>query len=113
LTPLFGLGVVAYTAPHIVAGLPLDLPHVPIWVPYTAGALAAAALFDWALRCAADWRLGELAPAHAMHLLAHHVIFLLAYGATLDISAGVCAIAAWRLAHEASLQFTLPRAAAT
>src|SRR5262245_51256880 len=103
LTPCYGLALVAYTAPHMIAGLPLDLPHVPIWVPLGAGVLAAGALFDWGLRCAADWRLGELAGAPAAHLLAHHAIFLLAFGFGLDVSAGVVALMAWRLAHAAPL----------
>ena len=104
LTPLFGLTVVAYTAPHMVAGLPLDLPHVPLWVPLGAGIAAAIAFLDWALKCASDWRLGELAAAPAAHLLAHHAIFLLAFGLTLDVSAGVVALIAWRLAHAAPLR---------
>ena len=103
LTPLYGLSLVAYTAPHMIAGLPLDLPHVPVWVPLACGALAAAALFDWALRRAADWRLGELAMAPAAHLSAHHTIFLVAFGLGLDVSAGVVALLAWRLAHAAPL----------
>lgn len=103
LTPLYGLALVAYTAPHMIAGLPLDLPHVPIWVPLGIGSLAAGLLFDWALRRAADWRLGELAAAPAAHLLSHHAIFLLAFGFSLDVSAGVVALIAWRLAHAAPL----------
>lgn len=100
-TPLFGLAIVAYTAPHMVAGLPLDLPHAPLFVPIAAGFVAGAAVFDWALRRAAEWRLNELAAAPATHLLAHHTLFLLAFGAGLDLSAGICAMAAWRLAHAA------------
>lgn len=102
-TPIFGLTLVAYTAPHMVAGLPLDLPHVPPWVPLATGALAALLVFDWALRRAADWRLGELASAPAAHLLWHHVVFVLAFGLTLDVSAGIVAMAAWRLLHAAPL----------
>jgi hypothetical protein len=98
-TPLYGLTVVAFTAPHSVAGLPLDLPHVPLAAVLIAGALAAAAVFDWAIRCAADWRLGELARAPAAHLLAHHLVFVLAFGLMLDVSAGIVALIAWRLAH--------------
>lgn len=101
LTPLYGLALVAYSAPHMVAGLPLDLPHVPMIVPMSIGALAALAFFDWVVRRAADWRLGDLAPAPTAHGLAHHVLLLLAYGAMLDLSAGLVAIAAWRLAHAA------------
>ncbi|HET9229773.1 MAG TPA: hypothetical protein VFO00_00705, partial [Vitreimonas sp.] len=67
-TPLYGLALVAYTAPHMIAGLPLDLPHVPFWIPLVFGVIAAGAIFDWALRRAADWRLGELAAAPALHL---------------------------------------------
>lgn len=104
LTPLFGLTIVAYTAPHMVAGLPLDLPHVPLWAPVSAGIAAAIAFLDWALKRASDWRLGELAAAPAAHLLAHHAIFLLAFGLTLDVSAGVVALIAWRLAHAAPLR---------
>jgi hypothetical protein len=99
LTPLFGLTLVAYTAPHMIAGLPLDLPHAPLWVPALTGGLAGVAFFDWALRRAADWRLGELAIAQTLHLLAHHGLFLLAFGLTLDVSAGLVALIAWRLTH--------------
>ena len=100
-TPLFGLAMVAYTSPHLVLGLPLDLPHVPVAVPAVLGVTALALTFDWALRRAADWRLGELATAPAAHLLTHHIVFLVAYGLTLDLSAGLVAMAAWRLAHAA------------
>ncbi len=103
-TPLYGLALVAFTAPHMVAGLPLDLPHVPVWVPVAVGVIAVGAVFDWGLRRAADWRLGELATAPALHLLTHHAIFLVAYGLTLDVSAGIAAMAAWRLAHAAPLR---------
>lgn len=100
-TPLFGLSLVAYTAPHMVAGLPLDLPHMPLWVPVGFGSIAALAIFDWALRRAADWRLGEIAIAPATHLFAHHGLFLIAFGLGLDVSAGIVAMAAWRLLHAA------------
>jgi hypothetical protein len=100
-TPLFGLTLVAFTAPHMVAGLPLDLPHAPLWSVIMAGAVAALVVFDWALKCAADWRLGELATAPAAHLLSHHALFVLAFGLTLDVSAGIVAMIAWRLAHAA------------
>jgi hypothetical protein len=103
-TPLYGLALVAYTAPHMVAGLPLDRPHVPAWVPLGMGAIAALAVFDWGVRRAADWRLGELAAAPAMHLLTHHAIFLIAFGLTLDVSAGIAGMLAWRLAHAAPLR---------
>lgn len=102
LTPLYGLSIVAFTAPHMVAGLPLDLPHVPLWVPLLVGALAVGSLFDWGLRRAADWRLGELTPAPTLHLLAHHALFIAAYGCGLDVSAGLVAMIAWRLACAAS-----------
>jgi hypothetical protein len=106
-TPLYGLSLVAYTAPHMIAGLPLDLPHVPFWIPLAFGIIAAGAVFDWGLRRAADWRLGELAAAPALHLLTHHAIFLLAFGFMLDVSAGVVALLAWRLVHAAPVSWTL------
>lgn len=98
-TPLFGLAMVAFTAPHMVAGLPLDLPHIPLWSVIAVGVIAALAVFDWALKCAADWRLGELASAPAAHLLSHHAMFVLAFGLMIDVSAGIVAMIAWRLAH--------------
>lgn len=100
-TPLFGLAVVAYTSPHMVAGLPLDLPHVPMIVVLAVGIIAAIGVFDWLLRVAADWRLGEVAPALAAHQGAHHALFLIAYGAMIDVSAGLLSLVAWRLAHAA------------
>lgn len=103
-TPFYGLTMVAFTAPHMIAGLPLDLPHVPVWVPVAASVVAAGTVFDWALRCAADWRLGELAKAPAAHLLVHHVMFVLAFGVLIDVSAGIFAMMAWRLMHAAPLR---------
>ncbi len=99
LTPAFGLSMAAYTAPHMVMGLPLDLPHVPIFVPLAIGMAAALALFDWAVRIAAEWRLGQLRPASAAHEAAHHALFLIAYATAHDVSAGLVALIAWRLAH--------------
>jgi hypothetical protein len=96
----------------MIAGLPLDLPHVPSWVPLGIGALTAGALFDWGLRRAADWRLGELAAAPAAHLLTHHAIFLLAFGFSFDVSAGIVALIAWRLAHAAPLALSAAMAGA-
>ena len=108
-TPLLGLAMVAWSSPHLVMGLPLDLPHVPVFAPIAVAVVAGILVFDWALRCAADWRLGELAPAPAAHLLAHHVVFVCAYVAGMDLSAGVAALIAWRLAHAAPLNATFPR----
>lgn len=107
-TPLYGLAVVAYTSPHVIAGLPLDLPHVPAAVPLAFGFVAIALVFDWVLRRAADWRLGQVAAAPAAHLAAHHVLFVLAFGAMLDLSAGLVGLIAWRLAHAAPFQRTQP-----
>ncbi len=103
LTPLYGLTLVAYTSPHMVAGLPLDLPHLPALAPLALGFAATAAVFDWALRRAADWRLGELAATPAAHLACHHALFVIAFGAMLDLSAGLVALLAWRLAQAAPL----------
>jgi hypothetical protein len=101
MIPGFGLALVAFTSPHVIAGLPLDLPHVPVWVPIVAGGVAIIALADWLLRRAADWRLGEISIAPTAHMLTHHAMFLLAFSAMLDLSAGIVALAAWRLVHAA------------
>lgn len=101
MTPALGLALVAFTSPHVLAGLPLDLPHVPVWVPIVAGAVALIVLADWLLRRAADWRLGEISVAPTAHMLTHHAMFLLAFSAMFDLSAGVVALAAWRLVHAA------------
>jgi hypothetical protein len=103
LTPLYGLALVAYTSPHMIAGLPLDLPHVPIWVPVAVAVMACIGFADWALRAAADWRLGELAVGPAMHVLTHHALFFVAYGITGDVSYGVVALSVWRLVQAAPL----------
>ncbi|MBL8548516.1 MAG: hypothetical protein JNJ73_00920 [Hyphomonadaceae bacterium] len=101
-TPLVALTAAAYTAPHLLLGLPLDLPHVPLFIPLAAGAVAAFTLFDWSVQKLADWRLGTIAPAPTMLLVAHHIIFLAAFVASPDLSAGVMAMAVWRLAHARS-----------
>ncbi len=109
MTPLYGVMLVAYTAPHMIAGLPLDLPHVPVWLVIGIGVLAVGAIFDWGLQRAADWRLGELAIAPAAHLLTHHIVFVAAFGLMIDVSAGVVMLIAWRLAHAAPLRMSLDR----
>lgn len=98
-TPALGIAVAAYTAPHVLAGLPLDLPHVPLIAPIVAGVIAAALLFDWGLARLADWRLGTLARAPGAHLLTHHALFLAAYAISPDISSGLMALIVWRLMH--------------
>ena len=100
-TPAYALALVAFSSPHVIAGLPLDLPHVPVWVPIIAGCVALIVTADWLLRRAADWRLGEVAVAPTVHMLTHHALFLLAFGAMFDLSASVVALAAWRLVHAA------------
>lgn len=100
-TPAYALALVAFSSPHVIAGLPLDLPHVPVWLPIIVGSVALIVTADWLLRRAADWRLGEVAVAPTVHMLAHHALFLLAFGAMFDLSAGVVALAAWRLVHAA------------
>src|SRR5262249_15479606 len=100
-TPAYALALVAFSAPHVLAGLPLDLPHVPAWVPLVAGCVAFIVIADWLLRRAADWRLGELATAPTVHMLTHHALFLLAFGVMFDLSASMAALAAWRLVHAA------------
>ncbi|MFZ2030261.1 MAG: hypothetical protein WAU68_08135 [Vitreimonas sp.] len=103
-TPVFGLTLAAFTSPHVIAGLPLDLPHVAVWVPVAAGCVAMIVLADWVLRRGAEWRLGEVSVAPTVHMLTHHTLFLLAFGAMFDLSAGIVALTAWRLIHAAPLK---------
>ena len=106
MTPAFGLTLVAFTSPHVIAGLPLDLPHAPVWAPVFAGSVALIVVADWLLRRAADWRLGEVAIGPSVHMLTHHALFVLAFGAMFDLSAGMVALAAWRLVHAAPFKRT-------
>ena len=100
-TPLFGLTMAAYTAPHMLAGLPLDLPHIPILAPIAIGAAALLIVFDWALQRLADARLGLLARAPALHIATHQAVFLAAYVLSPDLSAGFMAVIVWRIACSA------------
>ena len=111
MTPAFGLALVAFTSPHVIAGLPLDLPHLPVWVPVLTGSIGLIAVADWMLRRAADWRLGEIAVGPSVHMLTHHALFVLAFGAMFDLSAGIVALAAWRLVHAAPFKSALMRGA--
>lgn len=97
MTPALALAVAAHTAPHVLLGLPLDLPHLPWIAPALLGAATAFALFDWGVRRLAEWRLGGLAAAPAQHALAHHALFLGAYVFSGDLSAGLIAMIVWRL----------------
>ncbi|MBI1187411.1 MAG: hypothetical protein GC206_08805 [Alphaproteobacteria bacterium] len=98
-TPVLALAVAAYTAPHLLLGLPLDLPHAPLIAPLVFGFAAAAMLFDWGMRRLTDWRLGVRDGGTVRHAAAHHVLFLAAYVASPDLSAGVMAMIVWRLAR--------------
>ena len=98
-TPLFSAAYVAHTAPHLVLGLPLDLPHLPLWAPLAIGVIAALFVIDWGVRQAAQWRLSGLATAPFAHAFTHHALFLAAFVIAPDLSGGVLAMAAWRLAH--------------
>jgi len=42
-------------------------------------------------------------------LLTHHIMFVVAFGLMIDVSAGVVILMAWRLAHAASLRVSLDR----
>jgi len=97
-TPALGIAVVAYSAPHVLLGLPLDLPHVPLIAPLCVGAIAVFALFDWGVRRLADWRLGAANGASVRHALAHHALFAAAFVFSGDVSAGVLALIVWRAA---------------
>ena len=103
MTPLFGLMLVAYTAPHMIAGLPLDLPHVPVWLVIGVGILAAGAVFDWGLQRAADWRLANSPKRPRRTSSSTTLSSCVAFGLMIDVSAGVVMLIAWRLAHAAPL----------
>ncbi|MGE0829063.1 MAG: hypothetical protein AB7O04_06905 [Hyphomonadaceae bacterium] len=96
-TPALGVAIAAYSAPHVLLGLPLDLPHAPLAAPLIAGAAAMIAFGDWAINRLTQWRLGAAASAATPHALAHHGVFLAAYALSPDISAGLAALIVWRL----------------
>ncbi len=105
LTPIYGLSLVAFTAPHMVAGCRSTCRISPLSRPCCSASRRRRPCSTG--RCGAPpiGALGELALAPSAHLLAHHLIFFVAFGCALDLSAGIVALVAWRLAHAAPLKF--------
>lgn len=108
LVPLFGFSLVAAAAPHVLLGLPLDLPHPPVGVVIALGVITILVCAEAVLRGLTRWRLGEprwLAAAHDMSWL---VLILVAFVLAGDLSAGVMGLIAFRLAFLADLRLPAP-----
>ncbi|MFZ4121037.1 MAG: hypothetical protein ACOYKM_05170 [Caulobacterales bacterium] len=109
LLPVFAFSLVAAAAPHVLLGLPLDLPHPPVVAVIALGLMTILACAEVLLRGLTRWRLGEprwLAAAHDMSWL---VLILVAFILASDISAGVMGLIAFRLAFLADLRLPAPR----
>jgi hypothetical protein len=90
--------LVAASAPHVVLGLPLDLPHPPSGLMTIFGVAYALAAVDWIVRILARWRLGENRPAPVAFDASFHVVILAGFVLSPDVSAGVIALVAYRMA---------------
>jgi hypothetical protein len=93
----FAILMVAASAPHVVMGLPLDLPHPPANLIVLVGVAYSLAVADWLLRVLARWRLGEGALAPAMDAACFHMLLLIGFVASSDASAGLAALMAYRM----------------
>jgi hypothetical protein len=98
-TAAFALIAVAASAPHSAFGLPLDLPRPPAALVWAGAGLVILTVCDWTIRCAADWRLGAFAARTRLHEAGAHALYLCAFVLQSDVSAGLAAMIAWRLAQ--------------
>ncbi|MBI1250658.1 MAG: hypothetical protein GC189_04215 [Alphaproteobacteria bacterium] len=105
LTPALCAVWVAFTAPHALFGMQLDLPHAPIWALAAIAGITAIAILEWAVRQAALWRLGDLAHEPAIRAAAHHAMFLFAFLLLPDLSSAVLAMIAWRVFSAATVSY--------
>jgi hypothetical protein len=105
----FAVLLVAAAAPHVVMGLPLNLPHPPSVMILAVGIVYALATADWTVRVLARWRLGEGRLAPALSPLAFHVLLLAGFGLCTDVSAGLVGLIAYRLAQHPAVQGLAPR----
>jgi hypothetical protein len=96
--------LVAAAAPHVVMGLPLDLPHPPLALIIAAGVAYALTAVDWLVRILARWRLGESRPSQVAADAAFHAVVLAGFVVSNDVSAGVVALTAYRLTLAVSLR---------
>lgn len=104
LVAAFACLLVAAAAPHVVMGLPLDLPHPPSGLITILGVAYALAAVDWLVRVLARWRLGENGPAPVACDASFHMVILAGFVLSSDVSAGVTALVAYRIAMAMDLQ---------
>ena len=97
LVAVFAALLVAAAAPHVVMGLPLDLPHPPMALMVGVGVAYALCAVDAVVRVLARWRLGESRPAQVAADASFHVVVLAGFVLSADVSAGVVALIAYRL----------------
>jgi hypothetical protein len=97
LAAMFAILIVAASAPHMVMGVPLDLPRPPSQLIIAAGLAYSIAVVDWIVRALARWRLGENPWAAFTGEAALHLALLTAFAICADVSAGVTGLVAYRL----------------
>lgn len=102
--------LVAAAAPHVVMGLPLDLPHPPMALIVAAGVAYALTAVDWLVRILARWRLGESRPSQTAADASFHAVILAGFVLSNDVSAGVVALIAYRLTLAIPLRRQAPAA---
>ncbi len=97
LAAAFAILLVAAAAPHVVMGVPLNLPHPPVLAIWATGLFYALSVVDWIVRNLARWRLGEgrLAPVAADATF--HIVMLAGFALCPDVSAGLAGLVAYRL----------------
>ena len=102
LLAAFAISVVAIRSPHVLLGLPVEIPHPPAALAAALGAALALSIVDWLVRELADWRLGEPRWVSGLNDVATLVAILAAFVLIDDVSAGVMGVLALRLARPAA-----------
>jgi hypothetical protein len=95
LPPLWGILHHSWQSPDRFIGAELRTIPVSGDVIDLVGIAALLALSWWVVRRIAAWRRGELAPAHTLYVVSHHVVFFTGYILVESVTYGWLVLNVW------------------
>lgn len=93
--PIFALAMVFGVHGGVVFGQTLGA--IPLIAAVIIAAMAVVVMLDWGIRRLAEWRMGVASRALALHVGAHHLVFVCLGLVGADGAAVVLGLAAWRI----------------
>jgi hypothetical protein len=99
LPPLWGILHRSWQAPEEFLGLEFRVLPVPGLLVDVVGVVAVAALSWWIVLRVFAWHRGDIAPAHTLFMVSHHVIFFTGYLLIPDVTYGWLVLNVWHNAQ--------------